>query len=230
MTASHALPQTRRERRKLALRMRIAEVASELFSERGFHATKVAEICEQADIAHKTFFNHFPSKQDVLREIAHQGVASLLEDLEEARKAEVGTREQLSLFFETVAESVAGGGPMNRELVTELVHVLNAGDAKTEQAELLIDAFGAIVADGIAAGDVTRRHDADTLTEMILGAYYVLIFNFSSLEGFPIRKQAQSIARFLGDALAPRPDEVEDSTTHPRGSTTHPRRSNPSGR
>ena len=58
----------------------------------------------------------------------------------------------------------------------------------------------------LAAGDVTRRHDAETLTEMFLGAYYVLMFSFANLDDFPIRKQALAVARFLADALAP-PDE-----------------------
>jgi hypothetical protein len=63
------------------------------------------------------------------------------------------------------------------------------------------------VADGLEAGDVTRRHDAETLTEMILGAYYVLMFNYANLDDFPIEKQATAVARFLGDALAPQAEE-----------------------
>ncbi len=51
---------TRRERRKREVRGRILAAAVGLFDERGFGATKVAEICERADVAHKTFFNHFP--------------------------------------------------------------------------------------------------------------------------------------------------------------------------
>ena len=61
---------SRRERRKLEVRGRILKAAGDLFTQHGFQATKVAEICEQADIAQKTFFNHFPSKQHLLREIA----------------------------------------------------------------------------------------------------------------------------------------------------------------
>jgi monoterpene epsilon-lactone hydrolase len=68
---------TRRERRKIEMRERILEAAVALFDEHGFAATKVSEICEQADIAHKTFFNHFPSKQDLLSEIARERLNSV---------------------------------------------------------------------------------------------------------------------------------------------------------
>jgi len=86
---------------------------------------------------------------------------------------------------------------MFREVVSELVHVVHESGSRSEQARRLHDAFGAIVADGLAAGDVTRRHDAETLTEMILGAYYVLIFNYANLDDFPLVDQAVAVARFL---------------------------------
>jgi hypothetical protein len=97
---------------------------------------------------------------------------------------------------------------MFREVVTELVHVLHeSSGSRTESARRLHDAFAAIVADGLAAGDVTRRHDAETLTDMILGAYYVLTFNYANLDDFPLEEQAIAVARFLGDALASAPEE-----------------------
>ena len=61
---------TRRERRKHELRERILEASRELFDAQGVATTTVAEICERADVAQKTFFNHFETKPQLLREIA----------------------------------------------------------------------------------------------------------------------------------------------------------------
>jgi len=204
---SEPAPLNRRERRKLELRGRIVQAAAELFADQGFQQTRVADICESADVAQKTFFNHFPTKQDVLREIAGFAVDQLLLDIESARKAQSSTADRLAHFFRGLAENTAEAGPMNRELVTELVHVLNESSDKSQHARKLHDAFGAIVNAGLEAGDVTRRHDAETLTEMILGAYYVLMFNYANLDAFPIGKQAEAITRFLSDALSPVPEE-----------------------
>ncbi len=198
---------SRRERRKLEVRTRIFEAAAELFAERGYDVTKVSEVCERADVAHKTFFNHFPSKQHLLRELASHSLDKLLLDIETARKEGGSTRERLELFFDSTSEHAEEAGPMNRDFMTELVHAVHESPAKSEHARKLHDAFGAIVEDGLDAGDVTRRHDAETLTEMILGAYYVLMFNFANLDDFPFRKQATAVARFLGDALAPSSEE-----------------------
>ncbi len=172
---------SRRERRKAEVRARIVAAGLELFRAHGFAETKVTEICDRADIAHKTFFNHFPSKQDLVREIAQHSIGELLIDIETARKAGANTADRIARFFSGMATRSVEAGPMFREVVTELVHVVHESGSRSEQARRIHDAFGAIVADGLAAGEVTRRHDAETLTEMILGAYYVLIFNYAAL-------------------------------------------------
>jgi len=199
---------SRRERRKLEMRERILETARALFTEQGFGETRVVDICERADIAQKTFFNHFPTKLDLLREIAHAGIGQLLIDIETIRKVDIGTPERIYRFFDTVAGHIAEAGPHNRELLVELVHLIS-GDAaeRSGQVRRLHAAFRSIVDDGLAQGDVTRRHDPQALTEMILGAYYVLMFNYANLEGFPIRRHADAAARFLGDSLSKSSDE-----------------------
>jgi AcrR family transcriptional regulator len=195
---------SRRERKKLALRARILEAAASLFSERGYADTKVAEICARADVAQKTFFNHFASKPDVLREIATAGIADLLLDLERARKDERTTAARIARFFACMAERVEQGGPMHREFVTELVHAANGVPETPEHARRLHRGFEELVREGLASGELTQRHPPETLAQMILGAYYALIFDYANLDDYPIRARADAAARFLADALANR--------------------------
>src|SRR5215213_9281362 len=54
-----------RERKKQQTRQAIADTARRLFSERGFDAVTVAEIARAADVAEKTVFNYFPTKEDL---------------------------------------------------------------------------------------------------------------------------------------------------------------------
>jgi AcrR family transcriptional regulator len=56
----------RRERKKLRTRALIQREALRLFLEKGFEATTIGEIAEAADIATSTFFNYFPTKEDVV--------------------------------------------------------------------------------------------------------------------------------------------------------------------
>jgi AcrR family transcriptional regulator len=192
----------RRTRRKLALRGRMLEAAAALFDERGVHATKVADICARADVAQKTFFNHFASKQQLLRALAEEASSQLLLDIETARKQGRSTRERVERFFEGVARRAAESPPTHRELLTELIHAIHESGTEPDQARRLHAAFGALVHDGVAAGDVTPRHAPETLTEMVMGAYYALMFNWANLDGYPIHERARAAARLLADALA----------------------------
>jgi AcrR family transcriptional regulator len=204
---------SRRERRKREVRGRIRAAARQLFTEQGFRETRVADICERADIAQKTFFNHFPTKLDLLRDIADAGIEELLFGIEDIRKADLGTRDRIHRFFDTVAAHISRAGPKNRELLVELVHLIS-GDAteRSHRVQRLHEAFRGLVEDGLALGDVTRRHDPQSLTEMILGAYYVLVFHYANLDDFPIRERGRAAARILADALAPRPEERHGTT------------------
>ena len=45
---------------------RLADAAIELFLQKGFDGTTIAEIAARAGVTSRTFFNHFPDKRDVL--------------------------------------------------------------------------------------------------------------------------------------------------------------------
>jgi len=200
-------PVTRRERRKLEVRGRMVDAAADLFEEQGYQATTVAEICERADVATKTFFNYFPSKQHLIRELAHQAVEGFLVDLEALRAEATSTRERLIRFFDMIAVGATEVGPKHREVLTEIIHAASSGGDQDLRARQLREAMGAIIRDGVAAGDVTARHRPDTLSELILGAFYALMFNWANLEDYPVREQAHAMARLLGDTIAPGNEE-----------------------
>lgn len=66
IASSCGTPPNRRERRRTETRERIIRAALDLFSERGVMATTVEDITNAADVGKGTFFNYFPSKEDVL--------------------------------------------------------------------------------------------------------------------------------------------------------------------
>ena len=198
---------SRRERRKLEVHSRILAASVELFETHGVEGTKVIDIAERADVAHKTFFNHFASKRDLLREIAALGLEQLLVDIETARKQPTSTRERIHHFFEKLAANADEAGPMHRELLTEIVQAAHETGNEPEQARKLHDAFGAIISDGVTLGDLSDRHSPETLTEMLMGAFYVLMFNWANLEDYPLREHALATAQFLADSMTLREQE-----------------------
>ncbi len=196
----------RRERRKLAVHESIVEAALGLFDRKGLAETTVAEICELADVAEKTFFNHFPTRQHLIRDIAERSLGQLFGHIEAARDHDGPYRERLEIFFRTIARAAQEAGPMRRELLTEMIHVGHDNDGESERARRLHDAFAGLVRDGQREGVVNPAHKVDTATELITGAFYALMFNWVHLDAYPLERHARRMAAIVADAFGARPE------------------------
>ncbi len=62
-------PMGLRERKKLATRNKLIEVADRLFNRYEFEDVKVEDIAAEADVSIKTFFNYFPGKGKLLEAV-----------------------------------------------------------------------------------------------------------------------------------------------------------------
>jgi AcrR family transcriptional regulator len=90
-----------RERKKQQTREKIAQVALQLFAERGYDHTTLAEIAEAADVAPRTIFAYFESKEDILL----CGERSFLDDLKrrlDERPAGTTTVDALRAFLSEI--------------------------------------------------------------------------------------------------------------------------------
>jgi AcrR family transcriptional regulator len=77
-----------RERSKARRRAAIIRAAYELFADRGYDATTVADIAEAAEVAPRTVAMYFPAKQDIALSRFTDGVASLSTELRDRHPGE----------------------------------------------------------------------------------------------------------------------------------------------
>jgi AcrR family transcriptional regulator len=197
---------SRHDRRRRETADRIAEAAAALFGERGVAATKVADICERADVSYQTFFNHFATKQELVRELVRRGQDFLLGALEGALREGADTRERLARVFAAIHEAAAAVGPMHQDLVSEGIRAAHeVTDPAASRA--LHAALARLVRRGRSERDVSRRHASEDQVALLLGALSQLMIEWAHRPDFPIAERSTRMARLLADALAPRPGE-----------------------
>ena len=95
-----------RERKKAQTRSAIQEAARTLFAEQGFAATTVAQIADAADIAERTVFRYFESKDALLLPDVHE----LFESLTRQACARPPQEPPLTALLESLI-AVAAGQP-----------------------------------------------------------------------------------------------------------------------
>ena len=67
-----------RQRKKAATRQGISDAATRLFEARGFEAVTLAEIAAAADVAQKTIWNYFGSKEELFFDAEPAVLAALV--------------------------------------------------------------------------------------------------------------------------------------------------------
>jgi AcrR family transcriptional regulator len=77
-------------RPKASSRETLAEAACELFLERGYDATSVADITQRAGVSRSSFFNYFASKSDVLWSGVDERIGQAIASLERLDRAATG--------------------------------------------------------------------------------------------------------------------------------------------
>jgi AcrR family transcriptional regulator len=94
-----------RERKRAHSRATTVDVALELFAERGYEHVTVNDICAAAQIAPRTFFRYFPTKDDVLAEPARD-MAERVAEFVTAAPAELADAEVLELAMRQLGRYV----------------------------------------------------------------------------------------------------------------------------
>ena len=85
-------------------RDRILKVASDLFYNQGYRATGINEVIEKSGVAKATFYNHFPSKDDLGQAYLKAVVAYELKTFDEALAATQGPLKRYLMPLEWLRE------------------------------------------------------------------------------------------------------------------------------
>jgi AcrR family transcriptional regulator len=122
---------------------RLREAAMELFAERGYERTTVADIAERAGVTSRTFFRYFADKREVLFAPSDEFERPLVEALESA-PAGVSPMEAVTAALDAAAELIGRDREHSRAR-----QAVVASSAELRERELIKLAS---LADALAAG------------------------------------------------------------------------------
>lgn len=103
-----------RDRKKRRTRRTIEQAALDLFEEHGFDGTTIEMIAAAADIAPRTFFHYFPSKEDVVLSDYSTRLDRIVEALAESRVGEEPWRALRAAFLSVAADYETERGELLR--------------------------------------------------------------------------------------------------------------------
>ena len=169
-----------RERKKRQSRELIAETARRLFTERGFEGVTVAEIAREADVAEKTVFNYFPTKEDLFYSRLEAFEDELLETIRNRAAGET-VLQAFSRFllapsgvFTRLEADESAATRKQRRAITRIITESPALLARERQLfDRYTETLAALLAEesGAAADDIEPRVAASAL----LGVHRALI-------------------------------------------------------
>lgn len=158
-------------RPRASSRETIAEAAGELFLERGYDATSVADITQRAGVGRSSFFNYFASKADVIW-------SGLDERIARAESA-LADREDVPVALAAIADDFA---PDALALAITHAHAMALGsewerDRAARQARLQRAVASRFVRDG--ASDL----DAEVAAAAYAGAVLAAVWTWADRAG-----------------------------------------------
>jgi len=83
---------------------KIIEVGENLFSEIGYDATSVQDICDKAEISKGAFFHHFPTKEFLFLEILNEYLFKLDNQMNEIEKKSKNTLKAMEKMVDILEE------------------------------------------------------------------------------------------------------------------------------
>ena len=187
----------RHERRKLEVREKILTAAFDLFLGNGVAATTIEEICQRADVANRTFFNHFATRGDMIRALAERRLVNLHDVVFDRGDQPIPAR--VAGMFDDIAATLAGSGDTYRELIGEM---MAAGGYGIQRGFNLHDTFVELVKEGVARGEVNPRHDAETLADILVGALSGGILNWTLDRTYSLETNLHNLGLALAELLS----------------------------
>lgn len=146
-------------RKRTAIEEEILRVAADKFGKQGYQATTLDEIAAAAGISRAAFYLYFPNKEELLRRMYHQVIASSQAAIEHIAAEKLPVAEKLRRIIRHQVRYMATNIPLAQVFFSEIFNLRPELGQWVKRAN---HAFGAViervVSEGVQTGELSAVH------------------------------------------------------------------------
>jgi len=157
-------------------RRAILDAAVRVFARQGYHATRVADIADEAGVAYGLVYHYFRSKEAVMTELFTERWSLLLDASEALYEEDVPAREKLAGIARFIIDSYRHDPELMKVIIIEVTRAANSfGATHLPEIRHAYDFVSRIVADGQREGLYRDDIDPDFVGMWFYGAIEQLL-------------------------------------------------------
>jgi AcrR family transcriptional regulator len=202
-------PISRRDQNKLDVRGRLLQAATAMLSEKPLEEVTVDELCDLAQVSKKTFYNHYPSKQDLIEGISQKLLIAESEKNYAAAIAKYqSTRDRLEYFLIMQGKNLSDSQMLERNLIRHAMLDLSVdSDRSRQKLENTIAIYERMFIAGQALGDINDNYSSRFLAEMVAGAVNTSAIHWIHFPDYPLNERFRELKQLILDIAIKPPAE-----------------------
>jgi TetR/AcrR family transcriptional regulator, fatty acid metabolism regulator protein len=150
-------------------RRQILEAAVKVFAQKGFHASRVGDIAEEAGIAYGLVYHYFESKEDLLETIFRTTWTEMLARVHEVEEAKIPASEAVRQVTALILRTWRRDPDLVRVLVREVTRNQHV-QQEIEEITSAMEALERIIRDGQESGEFRTDLDPRLAAAIFYGA------------------------------------------------------------
>jgi AcrR family transcriptional regulator len=150
-------------------RQQLLGAAVRVFARKGFHASRVGDIAEEAGVAHGLLYHYFKSKNQVLEAVFHENWSILVARIESVEETEEPAADQIRHIAAIVLRTWLHLPDVVRVVIQEFGRSPELGE-RIGELTLPIDALRRVIARGIERGEFRKDIDPAFAATVVYGS------------------------------------------------------------
>jgi TetR/AcrR family transcriptional regulator, fatty acid metabolism regulator protein len=140
-----------------------------VFARKGFHASRVGDIAEEAGVAHGLLYHYFDSKDQVLEAVFHENWSVLIERIASVEQSDEPAADQLRHISAIILRTWLHLPDVVRVVIREFGRSPELAERIGELTQP-IEVIQRVIERGIAAGEFRADLDASVAATVVYGS------------------------------------------------------------